>query len=74
MTAPPLKGHKLKCAKKRRYNCELTARAAAMDAISRYRNVEALSVYRCRYCNGYHLTRSLGSVIITETDPEYQKE
>lgn len=74
MTAPPLKGQKLKCANKRRYPCEFTARAAAMDSISRHRTVEALSVYRCKYCGGYHLTKSLNDVIITADNPEINKE
>lgn len=70
MSAPPLKGQAATCNKKRRYPCELTARAAAMDAIERYRNTDALSVYRCRICSGWHLTKQVnGKVVVTETDP-----
>jgi len=69
MTAPPLKGHNKTCASKRRYPCELTARAAAMDSIERNGNAKVLGVYRCPYCNGWHLTRQVGDYAVTSADP-----
>ena len=69
MTAPPLKGHTKTCASKRRYPCELTARAAAMDSIERHGNVQVLGVYLCPHCCGWHLTRQVGDYAVTSTDP-----
>lgn len=69
MTAPPPKGHAKTCANKRRYPCELTARAAAMDSIERNGNAKVLGVYRCPYCNGWHLTRQVGAYAVTSADP-----
>lgn len=69
MTAPPLKGHTKTCASKRRYPCELTARAAAMDSIERNGNAKVLGVYRCPQCGGWHLTRQMGDYAVTSADP-----
>jgi hypothetical protein len=57
MTSPPLKKEVAVCQKKRRHPDELTARAAAMDAIQRNRNADKLFVYPCQHCRGWHLTR-----------------
>jgi hypothetical protein len=56
MTAPPLKGRVLTCASKRRWSDEVSARAGAMSAIQFYQNTDRLWVYRCKECNGWHLT------------------
>lgn len=69
MTAPPPKGHAKTCASKRRYPCELTARAAAMDSIERHANVDVLGVYLCPHCGGWHLTRQVGAYAVTAKDP-----
>ena len=69
MTAPPPKGHAKTCANKRRYPCELTARAAAMDSIERHGNVQVLGVYLCPHCGGWHLTRQIGNYAVTSADP-----
>lgn len=45
-----------------------------MGAIARYHNVEALNVYRCPMCNGWHLTKQRGPVMVTEDDPIVLKE
>jgi hypothetical protein len=57
MSAPPLKKEVRVCQKKHRHPDELTARAAAMDAIQRHGNTDKLFVYRCEHCKGWHLTR-----------------
>ena len=69
MTAPPLKGHNKTCASKRRYPCELTARAAAMESIEVNGNAKVLGVYQCPHCNGWHLTRQVGTYAVTSADP-----
>ena len=69
MTSPPPKGHAKTCANKRRYPCELTARAAAMDSIERHGNVQVLGVYLCPHCGGWHLTRQVGDYAVTSADP-----
>lgn len=58
MSKPPLKGEKLKCAKKRSYADEFAARIAAMHSINQYDETERLWVYRCPHCSRWHLTRS----------------
>jgi hypothetical protein len=71
MSAPPLKKEVRVCQKKHRHPDELTARAAAMDAIQRHRNTETLFVYQCAHCRGWHLTRfPIGEGrMVTEDNP-----
>ena len=61
MSAPPTKKRILNCRAKRRYNDEVSARAAAMYALDQCdahgRELQALYVYTCPECGGYHLTR-----------------
>jgi hypothetical protein len=57
MSAPRLNPEMAKCRKKRRYSDEATARAGAMIQTQNGR-VNALYVYRCRWCQGWHLTRN----------------
>jgi hypothetical protein len=57
------------CKQKNRYSDEITARAAAMDSIQKYQNVEKLYVYNCPICSGWHLTRSNTDIAITEDNP-----
>ena len=61
MSAPPVKKTVFNCQQRRRYNDEISARAAAMYALDQCdehgRPLPALYVYRCPECNGYHLTR-----------------
>jgi hypothetical protein len=40
-----------------------------MDSIERNGNAKVLGVYRCPYCNGWHLTRQVGDYAVTSTDP-----
>lgn len=71
MTAPPLKGAKRTCSNKRRHPDELTARACAMHAITKYKNTNELWVYRCPTCLGWHLTRCKkhNAMKVTATNP-----
>lgn len=43
------------CEQKRRYNTQNIAESAAEDGMLRDMSLE-LSVYRCDYCSGWHLT------------------
>lgn len=65
LTAPPLKWHKLNCINKRRYACEMAARVAAQEALIAHQNQYALSVYKCGFCSGWHLTKQKSAVMVT---------
>jgi hypothetical protein len=56
MSAPPLKVNVRNCLNKRRYSDEFAARAAAQASIKRHGNAQALWVYQCTECRGWHLT------------------
>jgi hypothetical protein len=57
------------CLRKHRHPDEITARAAAMDAIQKYHNVEKLHVYHCPVCSGWHLSKKGDDTAITEENP-----
>lgn len=57
------------CLRKHRHPDEITARAAAMDAIQKYHNVEKLHVYHCPVCSGWHLSKKGQDTAITEANP-----
>jgi hypothetical protein len=63
----------LACKQKHRYSDEITARAAAMDSIQKYKNVEKLYVYNCPVCSGWHLTKTGKDIAITEKNPFDEK-
>lgn len=48
------------CSAKRYYTDECQARAAALDSLDRFAGVEALWVYNCPHCPGWHLTKHPG--------------
>jgi hypothetical protein len=43
------------CKKKRRHPDEVTARAAASVVCEEY-NMLSVGIYKCRHCNGWHVT------------------
>ena len=85
MTAPPPKQIKVNCANKKRRPDEITARAAAMMQLKKIREDYALLsdemrrkhemkrvmyVYRCRLCDGWHLSsKGKPQWRVTEDDP-----
>jgi hypothetical protein len=70
MSAPPLKGQRLTCRNKHRHPDEIIARAAAMDAITRYGNVQVLYVYLCPECRGWHLSKKGNALYaVTKENP-----
>lgn len=40
-----------------------------MESIEYNGNAKVLGVYRCPYCNGWHLTRQVGAYAVTSADP-----
>lgn len=65
------------CENKRRHVDECTARAAAMDSITRPgSNVQRLWIYRCPVCNGWHLTRNnqANARLVTADEPVHSSK
>lgn len=74
MSAPPPKRRVVNCQNKVRYSDELAARTGALTAIERFHNTDALYVYRCPECSGWHLTRTRQPQLgVTEGDPFSEK-
>jgi len=75
VSAPPKKRPVLICEGKRRYSCELTARAAAMISITEHGNVSRLYVYRCDVCGGWHLTKHPNGrkYMVTANNPIHER-
>jgi len=48
------------CANKRRYVTDVEARAAAMASLEHHGGPDKLWVYRCKDCDGWHLTKAGG--------------
>lgn len=70
MTAPPLKKSQTNCKNKVRYSDEFAARAGSMVSIELHGNVDELYVYKCRHCNGWHLTKQRQrTAAVTVEDP-----
>lgn len=61
-------GEREACSKKRRYTDEPSARAMAACQ-AKFRNDGKLYVYRCKVCNGWHLTKRPNGTPATAADP-----
>ena len=57
MTAPPVKKAKINCASKLRFNTVEQAIANMAFSAGKW-GVDAVGVYMCRECGGYHMTNS----------------
>lgn len=58
MSAPSLSKSRENCLKKRRFNTDIDARAAALDSMENNDKIWRLFVYDCPHCRGVHLTKS----------------
>lgn len=74
MSAPPPRPSKARCQAKRRHADELTARAAAASHLEAGSDRVKLYVYRCKHCDGWHLTKHWQPApSVTAGDPYKEK-